>query len=148
MNNLTELLEEQLKDLYNAENQLLKALPKMAKAASSEELKTAYEQHTEETRVHIERLQQVAEQLGVKPTGKVCKAMKGLVEEGNEVIGEDGHDNVIDAALIAASQRVEHYEIAAYGTVRAIAARALGDGRATLAASRRHTCVFSFTTTP
>lgn len=121
METLSEVLEEQLKDLYNAENQLLKALPKMAKRASSEELKDAFLTHAEETRVHVERLQQVAELLGVKPTGKVCAAMKGLVEEGQEVIEEDGDGPAIDAALVAAAQRVEHYEMAAYGTVRTLA---------------------------
>jgi ferritin-like metal-binding protein YciE len=121
MDNLTELLEEQIKDLYNAENQLLKALPRMAKKASSDELKEAFTLHTEETRTHIERLEQVCEELEISPKGKVCAAMKGLIEEGKEVLEEDGHDGVIDAALIAAAQRVEHYEISAYGTVRAMA---------------------------
>lgn len=121
MDNLTELLEEQIKDLYNAENQLLKALPRMAKKASSDELKEAFTLHTEETRTHVERLEQVCEELEFSPKGKVCAAMKGLIEEGKEVLEEDGHEGVIDAALIAAAQRVEHYEIAAYGTVRAMA---------------------------
>ena len=121
MESLTELLEEQLKDLYSAENQLLKALPKMAKKASTQELKDAFLMHTEETRVHAERLQQVAQILGTKPTGKVCAAMKGLIEEGQEVLEEDGKNAVIDGALIAAAQRVEHYEMAAYGTVRVLA---------------------------
>lgn len=121
MDNLTELLEEQIKDLYNAENQLLKALPRMAKKASSEELKEAFTAHLEETRGHVERLEQVCDELEMSPKGKVCAAMKGLIEEGKEVIEEDGDDGVIDAALIAAAQRVEHYEIAAYGTVRTLA---------------------------
>jgi len=125
MDNLDDLFEEQLKDLYNAETQLTKALPKMAKKASSAALKQAFETHLEETKVHIERLQEIAEKLEIKPTGKTCKAMKGLIEEGAEVIEEDGEESVIDAALVAAAQRVEHYEISAYGTICAIA-EALG----------------------
>lgn len=121
MNNLTELLEEQVKDLYNAENQLAKALARMAKAAATDELREAFELHLEETNGQIERLEQVCEMLDFKPTGKVCAAMKGLIEEGKEVLEEDGHEVVLDAALVAAAQRIEHYEIAAYGTVKAIA---------------------------
>jgi ferritin-like metal-binding protein YciE len=121
MDNLTELLEEQIKDLYNAEHQLLKALPRMAKKASSDELKDAFNSHLEETRGHVERLEQVSESLDFSPKGKVCAAMKGLIEEGKEVLEEDGNDGVIDAALIAAAQRVEHYEMAAYGTVKTLA---------------------------
>lgn len=121
MDNLTELLEEQIKDLYNAENQLLKALPRMAKKASSEELKQAFTLHAEETQGQIDRLEQVCEELGFNPKGKTCAAMKGLIEEGKEVMEEDGHEGVLDAALIAAAQRIEHYEIAAYGTVRTMA---------------------------
>src|SRR4051812_17369525 len=111
MDNLDDLFEEQLKDLYNAETQLTKALPKMAKKASSASLKQAFETHLEETKVHIERLQEIAEAMDIKPTGKTCKAMKGLIEEGAEVIEEDGEESVIDAALVAAAQRIEHYEI-------------------------------------
>ncbi len=121
MENLTELLEEQIKDLYNAENQLLKALPRMAKKASSEELKDAFNAHLEETKGHVDRLEQVCESLDFSPKGKVCAAMKGLIEEGKEVLEEDGNDDVVDAALIAAAQRVEHYEMAAYGTVKTLA---------------------------
>jgi ferritin-like metal-binding protein YciE len=121
LDTLNALLEEQIKDLYNAENQLVKALPKMAKAASSPELKEAFTSHLEETKGHVDRLKQVAEILEIKPTGKTCKAMQGLVAEGAEVLEEDGEEPVIDAALIAAAQRVEHYEISAYGTARAIA---------------------------
>src|SRR5688500_3985350 len=102
MESLTELLEEQLKDLYSAENQLLKALPKMAKKASTEELKAAFLEHTEVTRTQVERLQQVAQMLGTKPTGKVCAAMKGLIEEAQEVLDEDGKSPIIDGGLIAA----------------------------------------------
>lgn len=121
LDSLNALLKEQIKDLYNAENQLVKALPKMAKAATSPDLKAAFTSHLEETKVHVERLREVAEMLEIKPTGKTCKAMQGLVAEGAEVLEEDGEDPVIDAALIAAAQRVEHYEISAYGTARAIA---------------------------
>lgn len=121
LDTLKSVLEEQVKDLYNAENQLVKALPKMAKKASSENLRTAFESHLEETRGHIERLAAVAQILDTKPGGKTCKAMQGLVEEGKEVLEEDGQGSVIDAALIAAARRVEHYEIAAYGSARAMA---------------------------
>jgi ferritin-like metal-binding protein YciE len=121
MDSLSELLEEQLKDLYSAENQMLKSLPRMAKAASSPELRMSFERHTEETRIHVERLAKVAETLGVKPTGKVCKAMQGLIEEGKEALEEEGEDTILDAGLIAAAQRMEHYEIAAYGTVKSLA---------------------------
>lgn len=121
METLEDLLEEQLQDLFSAENQLLKALPKMAKRASSPKLKKAFERHTEETRKQVERLRDVAERLEIKLSGKTCKAMQGLIEEGNEVLEEDGDGPVIDAALVAAAQRVEHYEISAYGTVRAMA---------------------------
>lgn len=118
MESLHDLFVEELKDLFNAENQLLKALPKMAKAATSPELKEAFENHLAETEKHVERLESVFEGLGMKATGKTCKAMKGLLEEGKEVMSEDMEDGVRDAALIAAAQRVEHYEIAGYGCVR------------------------------
>jgi Mn-containing catalase len=120
---LQELLTEELKDLLHAENQLVKALPKMVKAANSEELKTAFEDHLEQTRGHVDRLNQVFEMLGEKPKAKPCKGMAGLVEEGREVIadGKEMDDATADLALIGAAQRVEHYEIAAYGTARAIA---------------------------
>ena len=121
METLSEVLEEQVQDVYNAENQLIKAMPKMAKKASTPELKEAFTMHLEETKVHAERLSQVAKLLGIKPTGKVCAAMKGLVEEGSEVLEEEGKNAAIDAALIAAAQRVEHYEMAAYGTMRSLA---------------------------
>jgi ferritin-like metal-binding protein YciE len=118
---LEDLFEEQIKDLYNAENQLLKALPRMAKAASDEMLKEGFEAHTEETREHVERLKRVAELADFKPTGKKCAAMEGLIEEGKEVLEEDGSDAVIDVALVVAAQRVEHYEIAAYGNAVVLA---------------------------
>jgi len=121
MNDLQDLLVDQLKDLYNAEGQLTKALPKMAKAASLPELKQAFEKHLAQTEEHVARLERVFESLGEKAKGKTCHAMKGLIEEGSEAIKEDATDAVRDAALIAAAQRVEHYEIAAYGTVRTFA---------------------------
>jgi ferritin-like metal-binding protein YciE len=123
---LKELYIEQLRDLYNAEQQLIKALPKMAKAAASEELKHAFEEHLGQTRQHAQRIETIFEGLGEKVTGKKCKAMEGLVEEGGEVIKEDMTAGIKDAALIAAAQRVEHYEIAGYGCVHAYAIR-LGD---------------------
>ena len=119
LDNLRKLFVEELRDLYSAENQLVKALPKMATGASSEELKQALEDHLEQTQGHVERLEEVFEQLDETPKGKTCKAMKGLVEEGSEILEEDGEDSVVDAGIIAAAQKVEHYEIASYGTVRA-----------------------------
>lgn len=116
-----DLLLDEIKDLYDAEHQLTKALPKMAKAATSPDLKNAFESHLKETEGHIKRLEQVFEGLGKKPTRKTCAAMKGLVEEGSEVIEEDMDPEVKDAALIGAAQRVEHYEMAGYGTVRTFA---------------------------
>jgi ferritin-like metal-binding protein YciE len=118
---LKELYIDELKDLYNAENQLVKALPKMAKAASSEELSQGFEEHLEQTRAHVQRLEEIFQSLGENPKGKKCKGMEGLVAEGAEVMKEDFEDSVMDAALIGAAQRVEHYEIAAYGTVCAFA---------------------------
>jgi ferritin-like metal-binding protein YciE len=126
---LRDLYLEQLQDLYNAEQQLIKALPKMAKAANSKELKAAFEEHLEVTRGHAERIETICEQMGKKASGKKCKAMEGLVKEGSEVIDEDMPDELKDAALIAAAQRVEHYEIAGYGCVRAYANK-LGDEEA------------------
>jgi ferritin-like metal-binding protein YciE len=117
-NPLEELLIDELKDIYSAENQIVKALPKMAKAASSPELKRAFERHLEETKRQVERLNQIGEQLEVKLTGKKCKGMEGLIEEGKEIIEEDLDDDTTDAGLIGAAQKVEHYEIAAYGTAR------------------------------
>jgi ferritin-like metal-binding protein YciE len=119
MNPLEELLIDELKDLYNAENQIIKALPKMAKAAGSPDLRRAFERHLEETRRQVERLDQIGEQLEVKLTGKKCHGMEGLIEEGKEIMSEDLEANALDAGLIGAAQKVEHYEIAAYGTARA-----------------------------
>jgi ferritin-like metal-binding protein YciE len=121
MKSLKDLYVSELKDLYSAENQLLKAIPKMAKAATSEPLKKAFTGHLEQTKTHVERLETIFEELGASPKGKKCKAMEGLVKEGAEVIEEDASPEVKDAALIAAAQRVEHYEMAGYGCVRTYA---------------------------
>ena len=121
INSLKDLLIDELKDLYNAENQLLKALPKMAKAASNDELKAGFSEHLEQTRGHVDRLEQALKILNAPVKGKTCHAMKGLVEEGAEAIDTDGPDAIRDANLIGAAQRVEHYEIAAYGTARSFA---------------------------
>jgi ferritin-like metal-binding protein YciE len=121
-NPLEQLFVDELKDIYNAENQIIKALPKMARTASAPELKRAFERHLEETRRHVERLDQIGSELDVKLTGKKCHGMEGLIEEGKEVMEEDLDENAIDAGLIGAAQKVEHYEIAAYGTARAHAA--------------------------
>ena len=118
---LKELYIDELKDLYNAESQLVKALPKMAKAASSDELRQGFEEHLEQTKGHVQRLEKIFQALGESPKGKKCKGMEGLIEEGSEVMEEDYEGSVLDAALIGAAQRVEHYEIAGYGTVRSMA---------------------------
>jgi ferritin-like metal-binding protein YciE len=119
--NLEELLIDELKDLYSAETQLTKALPKMAQAATDENLRAGFEKHLEQTREHIARLDRAMELLEASPKGKTCKAMKGLIAEGEEKIKEDASAAVKDAALIGAAQKVEHYEIAGYGTVRTYA---------------------------
>lgn len=118
---LQELLIDELKDLYSAETQLTKALPKMAKAANDENLKAGFEEHLDQTHEHIARLDRAMELLDASPKGKTCKAMKGLLAEGEEKIKEDASPAVKDAALIGAAQKVEHYEIAGYGTVRTFA---------------------------
>ena len=118
LDSLETLYLEELRDIYNAENQLLKALPKMAKAASAQELKQAFEDHLEQTKEHVTRLDEIFEKLDKKSSGKTCHAMKGLIEEGSEMMTHDGEDVVLDAGLIAAAQKVEHYEMASYGTVR------------------------------
>ena len=123
---LKELYVDELKDLYSAENQLVKALPKMAKAASSDELRQGFEEHLEQTKEHVARLEKIFQTLDESPKGKKCAGMEGLVKEGSEVIGEDFEGAVKDAALIGAAQRVEHYEIAAYGTASEFA-RILGE---------------------
>ena len=125
---LKDLYIDELRDLYNAENQLVKALPKMAKAANSEELSSGFEEHLEQTKGHVQRLEQIFEALGESPKGKKCAGMEGLVKEGSEIIDEF-EDAVLDAGLISAAQRVEHYEIAAYGTVVAFA-ELLGESEA------------------
>jgi ferritin-like metal-binding protein YciE len=121
LSTLQVLLTHELKDLYNAENQLLKALPKMAKAATDPSLQKAFNTHLEETQVHVERLEEIAKLLEITPKGKVCKAMEGLVEEGAQTIEDTGDASVKDLALIIAAQKVEHYEIAGYGSVRTLA---------------------------
>ncbi|HTW63244.1 MAG TPA: ferritin-like domain-containing protein [Bryobacteraceae bacterium] len=120
---LQELLTEELKDLLSAENQLVKALPKMARAAKDADLKQAFQDHLEQTKEHVERLKQIFEKLEEKARAKTCRGMAGLIEEGQEVIadGKQKDEAQADVALISAAQRVEHYEIAAYGTARAIA---------------------------
>jgi ferritin-like metal-binding protein YciE len=118
LNSLEDLLHDNLKDLYSAENQLVKALPKMAKAASTPDLSAGFTEHLEQTRVHVQRLEQVCKQLGINPKGKKCAAMEGLIEEGKEMMEEDAAPAVMDAGLIAAAQKVEHYEMAGYGCVR------------------------------
>jgi ferritin-like metal-binding protein YciE len=121
LDTLEKLYVDELRDLYNAENQLLKALPKMAKAASSEELKNAFEKHLEQTETHVQRLEQVFEELDQTPKGKTCRAMRGLIQEGSEIMEEEGDPSVLDAGIIVAAQKVEHYEIAGYGSVRTFA---------------------------
>jgi len=128
LNSLHDLLVEQLQDLHSAETQLVEALPKLAGAASHEELRDAFEQHLAETREHVSRLEEIFSQLGKTPGGETCKGMEGLIAEGEEVLQMQGDPTVIDAALIAAAQRVEHYEIAGYGTVKTLAGHLdLGD---------------------
>jgi ferritin-like metal-binding protein YciE len=127
---LHDLFVEQLQDLYSAETQLVEALPKMASAASHEELRDAFEQHLQETRQHVRRLDEVFGQIGATHSGEKCEGMAGLIKEGAEVLSMQGDAAVIDAALIAAAQRVEHYEIAAYGTVKTLADQLdLGDAK-------------------
>jgi len=121
VNSLKELLLEEIKDLYDAEKQLVKALPKMARAASHPDLKKGFTTHLEETKNQVIRLEQIFEHLGAHARSKTCKAMNGLVTEGEEAIDLDGPDIIRDADLIGAAQRVEHYEIAAYGTARSFA---------------------------
>lgn len=121
MNNLKELLVEELKDLYSAEKQIVKALPKIVRGAASEELKAAITEHLEVTKGQVTRLEEVFEQLGQKPKAKPCKGMQGLLEEGAECLEEGEKGTLRDLQLIGAAQRVEHYEVAAYGTAKAMA---------------------------
>jgi ferritin-like metal-binding protein YciE len=129
LNRLKHLYIEELKDLYNAENQLVKALPKMAKAAASEDLRAGFENHLKQTREHVARLETIFQALGESPKGKKCKGMEGLVTEGSEMIEEGLDPEELDAGLISAAQRVEHYEIAGYGCVRTYA-ELLGEDQA------------------
>lgn len=117
MKKLEDLFEQQLKDLYSAESQLVKALPKMAEAANDSQLKKAFESHLKETENHLLRLEEVCKNLDIKPTGEKCKAMEGLIREAESMIKEDAEKDVKDAGLIAEAQRVEHYEISGYGTI-------------------------------
>ena len=126
---LKQLYVDELKDIYSAETQLVKALPKMAKAAVAAELRNGFEQHLEQTKGHVDRLEQIFRGLDQKPTGKHCSGMEGLIKEGGEAAEEDYQGDAKDAALIGAAQRVEHYEIAACGTVRAMAEK-LGENEA------------------
>lgn len=126
MTNLQDLFVDELKDLYSAESQLVKILPRLAKAATDPGLKKAFEVHTRETQGQIERLERIFKQLDESPRGKKCKAMEGLIAEGKDLLSEDAEPEVLDAGLIAAAQKVEHYEIASYGTVRTYA-QLLGD---------------------
>jgi ferritin-like metal-binding protein YciE len=121
--NLRELFIEELRDLYHAENQLVKALPKMAKAATHQTLRDGFEQHLQETVNQVQRLEQIFESLGEKPKGRTCEAMKGLIAEGDEWISQKAEPSLKDAGLIVAAQKIEHYEIAGYGSVRTFAER-------------------------
>lgn len=130
MANLNDFLAHEIKDLHSAEKMLLKALPKMAKAASDSKLRDAFERHLEQTQEHVNRLDQVCEELGISPRGHKCKGMEGIIAEGEELLKSDGiEDAVRDAALIASAQRVEHYEIAGYGCAATYCAQ-LGHARA------------------
>jgi ferritin-like metal-binding protein YciE len=122
-NSLQDLLVEQLEDLYDAEKRLVKALPKMAEAAHSSQLRQAFEAHLTETEGHVSRLERIFSQIRVEPKRETCQAMKGLIAEGEEMIGAKGNPDVKDAALIAAAQRVEHYEMSGYGSARTFAQR-------------------------
>ncbi len=121
LKSMQDLFVHELQDLYDAEQQIIQALPEMAKAASSQDLQNAFQEHLEVTKQQAQRLERIAQQLGVSPQGKPCKAMAGLIEEGHTVLNEQADPPVLDAALIAAAQRVEHYEIAGYGTARTFA---------------------------
>jgi len=125
LESMQDLYLHELKDIHNAEKQILQALPKMAKAATHEQLRSAFEEHQRVTEEQVRRLETIFDDLGQKPGGVKCKGMEGLIEEGEEILSEEADPDVRDAALIAAAQRVEHYEIAAYGTARTYA-RQLG----------------------
>ncbi|WP_242928904.1 YciE/YciF ferroxidase family protein [Pontibacter vulgaris] len=117
LNNLNDLFIHELKDIYNAEHQIMKALPKMMEKCHSNELRTAFQTHLQETETQIERLDKVFQSLGEKATGEKCKAMEGIIREAEDILSENADPDVMDAALIASAQRVEHYEIAGYGTL-------------------------------
>jgi ferritin-like metal-binding protein YciE len=121
LDSLDKLFLEELKDVYNAEKQIVRALPRMAKAAESRELQQAFTQHLRETQGHVQRLERIFQGLDLTARGKKCKGMEGLLEEGKEILEQEGEGAVIDAALISAAQRVEHYEMAAYGCLRTYA---------------------------
>lgn len=123
LNSLQDLLIQELRDLYSAETQLIKALPKMADAASTAQLRLAFEEHQHQTQEHVNRLESVFERLHEDPSGESCEAMKGLISEGQLYVEAEGNADVRDAGLIAAAQRIEHYEIAGYGTARSLARR-------------------------
>jgi ferritin-like metal-binding protein YciE len=129
MNRLKHLYVEEMKDLYSAESQLVKALPKMAKASTSKDLRAGFEEHLNQTREHVARLEKIFKALGENPKGKKCKGMEGLIKEGAEMIEEDPAPEELDAGLISAAQRVEHYEIAGYGCVSTYA-KLLGEDQA------------------
>ena len=128
-NTLRELFVDELRDLYDAETRLVKALPKLAKASQLDELREGFEMHLEQTKEHVERIEQIMQSLDEKPTGKKCIGMVGIIQEGDEMVGEELEGSVMDAALISAAQRAEHYEIAAYGCVHAWA-KELGEDEA------------------
>jgi ferritin-like metal-binding protein YciE len=128
LNSLKDLYVEQLQDLYDAEQQILKALPKLAKAANAPELQQAFQEHEKQTRMQAQRLEQIFQEHGMPAKAKTCKAMRGLLDEGEETMKMKADPEVLDAALIAAAQRVEHYEIAGYGTARTYAQQ-LGNTR-------------------
>jgi ferritin-like metal-binding protein YciE len=121
MESLKDLMIDELKDLYSAENQILKALPKMIKKATSPDLKAGFEKHLKETQVHVERLETIFQELEESPKGKKCKGMEGVIADGKELMEEDAEPDVMDAGLIGAAQHVEHYEMAGYGCVRTYA---------------------------
>lgn len=127
MKTLEDLFEHQIKDLYSAEDQLVKALPKMAQKAKTEKLKNAIEKHLEQTKEHRNRIEKICDELDIKPQGEKCLAMKGLLEEAEHFMKEDMDDDVLDAGIIAEAQRIEHYEISAYGTATRFA-KELGHG--------------------
>jgi ferritin-like metal-binding protein YciE len=121
MESLKDLFIDELKDLYSAENQILKALPKMIKKATSPDLKAGFEKHLKETQIHVERLDKIFQELDENPKGKKCKGMEGIIADGKELMEEDAEPEVMDAGLIGAAQHVEHYEMAGYGCVRTYA---------------------------